>query len=144
MQRSGAVRPFVDLAHLVLLIAIGGALGFAAAHYMLTAPPVTNVPQLHSPPPTKAEGVVIGRLLAYAGAATLVGFGLVNRMLRSSMFVVSIGSPIALLIALLFSVLVGYFALPGVIVWRVWRCIVPPRPARACAASFCRCSTRQC
>lgn len=144
MHRPVSLRPFVDLAHLVLLIMIGGALGFAAAHYMLNAPPVHGVPQLDSPPPTKAEGILIERLLAYSGAATLVGFGLVNRMLRSSMFVVSIGSPVALFIALMLSVMVGYWALPGVIVWRVWRCIAPRRSSSAPGASFCRCSTRQC
>lgn len=124
MVRPISPRPFIDLAYLGLLIVIGGALGLVAAHYMLTAPPM---PHLNYPPPTKVEGVLIQRALAYAGAATFVGFGLINRMLRSSMFVASIDSPIALFITLLLSVMVGYWALPGVIVWRVWRCIVPRR-----------------
>jgi len=100
---------------LAAIIAIGGATGLACGHVLM-------VSSSSSPAPAGA----VEALCAYGGAATLVGFGLVNRMLRSTMFVVPIGAPIAWLVILVMSCAVGYVALPFVVGWRL--CRVSPRP----------------
>jgi len=102
------------------MIAIGGATGLACGHVLMVSSSSSS--SSSSPAPAGA----VEALCAYGGAATLVGFGLVNRMLRSTMFVVPIGAPIAWLVILVISCAVGYVALPFVVGWRLFR--VSPRP----------------
>jgi len=113
--RTSTARPVVDVVVLAAMIAIGGATGLACGHVPMAS-------SSSSPAPAGA----VEALCAYGGAATLVGFGLVNRMLRSTMFVVPIGAPIAWLVILVMSCAVGYVALPFVVGWRL--CRVSPRP----------------
>ena len=97
--RISLLTALVDLTFLGVLIAVGMYAGAAAGHRI-------------------GVGTV---LLEYGGASTLVGFGLVNRIVRASMF--RIVSPIGIMIALVFSTLLGYFILPGVVIWRGWRVV---------------------
>ena len=99
MNNRISLSALVDLALLVVLIAVGIYAGAIAGHRI-------------------GGGTV---LLEYGGASTLVGFGLVNRIVRASMF--RIVSPLGFVIVLVLATLLGYFALPGVVIWRVWRVI---------------------
>ena len=117
-NETGTRRASLDLVFLAVLIAIGALLGYAALGYL------THV----SPTPVRGIDVVrftarqsrdISLFGAYAGAALFVGFGLVNRMLRGSMFRVT--GPLGLFITLIAAYLVGIVALPGVVIWRLWR-----------------------
>lgn len=117
-----------DLLKLVLLISAGIAIGVAVAHQVVLSAPAMKM--LNETAHTKMQllpvitwspiqQVSLYGLLSYIGAATVVGVGLLNRMLRNSMFVVPIGSPLGILVAILFSSLIGALCLPGVIAWRV-------------------------
>jgi len=109
--RGATARPLVDVVVLTVMIAVGLACGHALAAASTSS---------------SAPSGAVEALCAYGGAATVVGFGLVNRMLRSTIFVVPIGAPIALLVILVTSCVVGYVALPFVVGWRLFR--VSPRP----------------
>ena len=113
-MRTSTARPVVDVVVFAAMIAIGGATGLACGHVLMASSS------------SSAPAGAVEALCAYGGAATLVGFGLVNRMLRSTMFVVPIGAPIAWLVILVISCAVGYVALPFVVGWRLFR--VSPRP----------------
>jgi len=93
--RGATARPIVDVVVLAAMIAIGSAIGLAFGHVLATA----------STSPTSFG--TLEAISAYGGAATIVGFGLVDRMLRSSMFVVPIGAPIAWLVLLVLSSVVA-------------------------------------
>jgi len=108
---TSTVRPVVDVVVLAAMIVIGGAIGLACGHVLTASSP--------SPSPSPAPAGAVEALCAYGGAATLVGFGLINRMLRSTMFVVPIGAPVAWIVVIVLSTFVGYFALPFVVFWRV-------------------------
>ena len=98
-SRISLLSAVVDLVYLVVLIAIGTYAGALAGHRV-------------------GVGTV---LLEYGGASTLVGFGLVNRIISASML--RIVNPFGVLIVLVLATLLGYFTLPSVIIWRIWRVV---------------------
>ena len=98
--RISLLTALVDLALLGVLIVVGMYAGAAAGHQI-------------------GVGTI---LLEYGGVSTLVGFGLVNRIVRASMF--RIVNPSGIVIALVFSILLGYFVLPSIVIWKVWRVVV--------------------
>lgn len=104
---SRRTSPAVEAAILVAMLAIGALLGLGLGHAFAASSTST------------ISDTLLEAVRAYGGAATFVGFGLVNRMLRSSMFVVPIGAPIAWLVVLGLSSIVGYVTLPFVIAWRL-------------------------
>jgi hypothetical protein len=117
----------LDLVKLAVLVVVGAAIGLAVAHQVEISAPAMKL--LNETAHRKmrilplitwslVQKASLYGLLSYIGAATIIGVGLLNRMLKNSMFVVPIGSPLGVLCMLLFSSLIGVVCLPGVFVWR--------------------------
>ena len=115
-KKTGTLRASLDFVLLAVLIALGAVLGYAVLGYLTHVPPapVRGVSITHFSALQAHEISLFG---AYAGAALFVGFGLVNRIGRQSIFRVT--GPLGFFVTLIAAYVVGLVALPGVVVWRL-------------------------
>jgi hypothetical protein len=116
-KRQARIKTAMDLLLLVVLIFFGYCFGLSATYVGLHR-------MIH--PTTSMEWMAWRNTYFITG--TVVGFGLLNRILRSTSFFVSIGSFPAIVIACMLSYFIGIVCLPGVLVWRVWTFVVAWRP----------------